>query len=187
MSHNQNQVLNPNTATDTPPPNPPITPEGIVDQLRGIRSQISDITPLTSAERLTLRRQVLSSNEILQASINAIGASDIVSQAVGQPAEGARGLHDESNRWTAVEDELRTLLNGISSANLIRRQRLSVMAAQAFGISKQLIRNPVNAVLKPHVAEIQRLKSAKRRKKAASTPETPAPQQVAEQAKESAT
>lgn len=178
MYYNQNQVLNPNppnTATDTPPQNPPITPEAIVDQLRSIRGQIPNLSPLTSAERTVLRKQVLSSNEILQASINAIGASDIVSQAVGQPADGARGMHDTSNRWTAVEDELKALLNAVGGTNLIRRQRLSIMAGQAFGICKQLVRDPANVLLVPHVEEIKRLKSSQRRKKTAPAPQTPAP------------
>lgn len=55
-------------------------------------------------------------------------------------------------------------------------QRLSVIAAQTIAISKQLVRDPANAQLVPHVEEIHRLKSAKRRKKAAPAPETPAPQ-----------
>ena len=176
-THNQvvNTSITPNAAADTPqPPTTPLTPEAIVDQLRGIRSQIAEVAPLNAQQRLMLRRQILVSNEILQASINAIGASTVVSQAVGQ-AEDVRGMHEESNRWTAVEDELRGLLNGIAGANLIRRQRLSIIAGQTIAISKQLVRDPANAQLVPHVEEIERLKSLKRRKKAAQPPETPAP------------
>ena len=178
MHYIKNQVLNPTTAataTDTPTPNPPLTPETIVGQLRTIRGQITALSPLTVEERAVLRRKALASNEILQASINTIGASDIVSHAVGQPAEDVRGLHEDSNRWTAVEDELRGLLNGIVGANLIRRQRLAIIASQTFAISKQLVRDPANADLKPHVEEIKRLKSFQRRKKTAPAPGTPAP------------
>ena len=169
-----NKITTPNTVPDAPQPATSLTPEAIVDQLRGIRSQIAEVTPLNAQQRAFARNRILASNEILQASFNAIGASPIVSNAVGQ-AEDVRGMHEESNRWTAVEDELRGLLNGIAGANLIRRQRLSVIAAQTFAISKQLVKDPANAQLVPHVEEIQRLKSLKRRKKATPAPETPAP------------
>jgi hypothetical protein len=56
--------------------------------------------------RKVLRDNIRTSNPILQASINVIGALDIVAQAVGQPAEEVCQLYDEANRWTAVEDEL---------------------------------------------------------------------------------
>jgi hypothetical protein len=83
----------------------------------------------------------------------------------------------EANRWTAAEDELRTMLNGIAGANLIRRQRVAAVAAQAYSIGAQLARDPAHAVLVPHVQEIRRLKSFKRRKKTAQAPgEAPSPQ-----------
>ena len=79
-------------------------------------------------------------------------------------------MYDESNRWTAVEDELRTMLNGVAGANLIRRQRVVLIAAQAYNIGAQLARDPAYAVLVPHLQEIKRLRSFKRRKKAAPAP-----------------
>jgi hypothetical protein len=112
-------------------------------------------------------------NPILQASINVIGALENVSQAVGQPAAAVRQLCDEANRWTALEDELRAMLNGVAGANLIRRQRIALIATQAFTIGAQLARDPAHAALVPHLAEIKRLKSFKRRKKAAQTPAPP--------------
>lgn len=178
--YNYNQAINtsttPNAAADTPQPQPgtPLTPQAIVDQLRGIRSQIEEVAPLNAKERASVRRRLLASNEVLQASINAIGASTVVTQAVGE-AEDVRGMQEESNRWTAVEDELRGLLNGIAGANLIRRQRLAVIAGQTFQISKQLVRDPANAQLVPHVEEMKRLRSFPRRKKAAPAPQTPSP------------
>ncbi len=80
---------------------------------------------------------------------------------------------DEANRWTAVEDELRTMLNGVSSSNLIRRQQISLVATQAATIGAQLARDPANAILVPHMQEIKRLKSFTRRKKATQAPGTP--------------
>jgi hypothetical protein len=165
-------------AADLPQPAPTLAPEAVVEVLRTTRAQIGEVAPLTAAQRRALRDRIKTSNPILQASINVIGALDNVAQAVGQPADGVRQLCDEANRWTAVEDELRGMLNGVSGANLIRRQRIALITAQAYTIGSQLARDPANAVLVPHVEEIKRLKSFARRKKTAqapSTPQSPAP------------
>jgi len=179
MSTNTNQeTTNAVAAADVPPPAPLLTPEVVVEQLRAMRGQIGEVTPLPPEQRRQLRNHGRTSNPILQASINVIGALDIVERAVGQPADEVRQLYGEANRWTAVEDELRMMLSGIAGANLIRRQRISLVAGRAFNIGTQLARDPAHAVLVPHVQEIKRLKSFKRRKKAApapATPQSPAP------------
>ena len=172
-----NEVTTTQTApADTPQPAPTptlLSPEAVVEVLRVVRAQIGDVTPMTAAQRRALRSRTRTTNPVLQASINAIGALENVSQAVGQPASDVRQLYEEANRWTAVEDDLRTLLSGVIGANLIRRHRIALLAAQAFNISTQLVRDPANAVLVPHVQEIKRLKSFTRRKKAAQAPGTP--------------
>jgi len=172
MSTNQ-EVANTAAAAEIPTV-PALTPEAVVEGLRAMRAQINDVNPLTPQQRTALRNRSRTSNPVLQASINIIDALDNVSQAIGQPAGKVRELYEEANRWTAVEDELRTMLNGIAGANLIRRQRVALMAAQAGTIGAQLARDPANAVLVPHVQEIRRLKSFKGRKKAAQAPGTPA-------------
>ncbi|HEV7427965.1 MAG TPA: hypothetical protein VGQ46_16535 [Thermoanaerobaculia bacterium] len=153
-----------------------LPPEGVVERLRATRAQIGEVTPLTAVERQSLRNRARASNPVLQASINMIGALDVVEQAVGQPADAVRQLYEETNRWTAVEDELRSMLSGVSGANLIRRQRLAFLAAQAYTIGTRLARDPAHAILVPHLQEIKRLKSFKRRRKAAgaAAPATPA-------------
>jgi hypothetical protein len=98
---------------DTPQPATPLTPEAVVELLRSVRAQIGDLAPMTSAQRKALRNRARTKNPVLQASINALGASDKVSEAVGQAAGEVRQKHDEANRWTAVEDELRSLLSGV--------------------------------------------------------------------------
>jgi hypothetical protein len=172
MNTNQ-ETTNAVAAADIPQPAPLLTPEVVVEQLRAMRGQIGEVSPLTPEQRRQLRNHGRTSNPILQASINVIGALDIVEQAVGQPAEDVRQLYDESNRWTAVEDELRMMLSGVAGANLIRRQRVALVAGRAFNIGTQLARDPAHAVLVPHVQEIKRLKSFSRRKKAAQAPGTP--------------
>jgi hypothetical protein len=173
MNPNQ-ETMNPSAAADSPQPAPTLSPEGVVDQLRATRAQIGELTPLTVAQRKALQGRIRTSNPILQASINVIGALDSVAQAIGQPADDMRLLCDETNRWTAVEDELRTMLNGVSGANLIRRHRLFLIAGQAYNIGSQLARDPANAVLVPHVQEIKRLRSFLRRKKASPAQGSPA-------------
>jgi hypothetical protein len=177
MSTNQ-EVTNTAAAAGIPT-SPALTPEAIVDGLRAMRAQLGEVTPLTPQQRIELRNRARTSNPILQASINVIGALDNVSQALGQPAGTVRQLYEEANRWTAVEDELRMMLSGVAGANLVRRQRVTLVAAQAYSIGAQLARDPAHAVLLPHVQEIRRLKSFTRRKKAAQVPGTtppPAPQ-----------
>jgi hypothetical protein len=150
-----------------------LRPEAVVERLRATRAQIGEVAPLTAVERQSLRNRTRASNPVLQASINIIGALDVVAQAVGQPADAVRQLYEETNRWTAVEDELRSMLNGVSGANLIRRQRLAFLAAQAYTIGTRLARDPAYAILVPHIQEIKRLKSFKRRRKAAQSPAPP--------------
>ena len=177
MSTNQettnHETITPAAAVEIPLPAPALTPEEAVEAVRVLRQRIGEVTPLTAAQRITLRNRARTTNPILQASINVIGALDIVSQAVGQPAAAVRELYDEANRWTAVEDELRATLNGVAGANLVRRQRIAAIASRAFTIGEQLSRDPAHAALVPHVAEIKRLKSFNRRKKAAQTPAPP--------------
>jgi hypothetical protein len=173
MKPNQ-ETQSPAVAADLPQPAPTLAPDVVVSQLRAIRTQIGEVAPLTAKQRKTLRNVARTSNPILQASINVIGAVDVVEQAVGQPAADVRQLYDDANRWTAVEDELRTMLNGIAGANLIRRQQIALLAGRAYNFGAQLARDPAYAVLVPHVEEIKRLKSFARRKKPAQAPGTPA-------------
>lgn len=166
---------NPNDAAEFPPPVAALDPEAVVEQLRALRAQLGEVTPLTSSERRLLRRRAQTSNPVLQASINMIGAHDQVSLAVAQPADGVRRLHEETNRWTAVEDELRTMLKGVAGTNLVRRQRVALIAGQAYNIGTQLARDPANAVLLRYVEEIKRLKRLTRRKKTGEAAQSPSP------------
>jgi hypothetical protein len=174
----ETQVPKKGAAAETPPM---LAPQDVVAQLRTLRQQIAEVTPLTAQQRRTLRKHATMPNVVLQASINAIGASDYVQQAVGQPADEVRQLAEEANRWSAVADELRAMLKGIDGANLVRRQRVGLLAVQAFGISRQLSRDPNYADLLPHVEEIRRLKNLGRRKKPApQAPQSPQSPQTAE-------
>jgi hypothetical protein len=171
---------NPNAAVELPQPPAALEPEAVVELLRAVRAQLGEVTPLTKSERRLLLRQAKTTNPVLQASINMIGAHDQVSLAVAQPADGVRRLYDEANRWTAVEDELQALLEGVAGTNLVRLQRIALIVGQAYNIGTQLARDPANAMLRPHVEEIKRLKRSTRRRKAgqATQPPPPAPSDV---------
>jgi hypothetical protein len=147
----------------------PLEPEAVVSQLRALRDRIPEVTPFGAAERKVLRDRARMSDPILQASINVIGASEKVSQAT-LPADDVRSLYDEANRWTAVEDELWAMFQGVAGANLVRRRRVAFIAAQAYKIGAELARDPANAELLPQIEEIKRLRKLARRKKRAETP-----------------
>jgi hypothetical protein len=175
-----NQNLNPPAVTATDTPQPPVTnlePEIVVEQLRSIRSQLAEVKPLTPSQKRVLREQSRKqSDAVLASSINVIGALDTIAQAIGQKPEDVRQLQSDWNRWTAVIDELRGLLNGVEGANLVRRQQLTLIAQQAVSIGAQLARNPANSVLVPHITEVKRLrKSSNRKKKPAENPQSPTP------------
>jgi hypothetical protein len=168
-------VTNGTAAAVDVPAEPTLTPEAVADVLRATRARIAEVAPMTPKERKVLRRRANTSDPILQASFNVIGALENVSQAVGKPVADVRQLSDEVDRWTVVEGELRAMLSGVVGANLIRRQRVALIAGQAFNIGAQLARDPANAILVPHLQEVKRLKSFKRRKKTAPAPGTPPP------------
>ena len=175
-----NQIINssptPNAAADTPQPQTPLSPDVAIEQIRSMRAQLPEVATLTSKQRKALRNSSATSEPIVQASLNVIGVSDVVSSAVGQPLDGVRALQQEAILWKSVEEEARNFVTGLAGANLLRRQKLAVLAAQAYGIGTQVAKVPENEVLVSHVEEIKRLKKIARRKKSApATPEQPSP------------
>jgi hypothetical protein len=161
-------------AADAPPL---LTPDQAIEQLRALRAQMPNVEPLTDQERKLARAQARLglSAEAIQASINVIGATDAVAQGVEMPLESAQQFVDETSRWTTVEAELKQFLGGVADANLIRRKRLGILAAKAYGIAKQVARD--NPDVRTHVKGIARLRAlAYSRKKVARTPQTPAPE-----------
>ena len=158
---------------------PGLAPEEVFVQLRTIQSQISSVAPLTKEQRTQLKQRIRNHpKSVVDASINVIGVLDNVSQALGQPLDEVRQLQDETLRWEAAAEEARAFVKGIEGANLIRRERLALIATQAYTIGSQLAKDPKKAVLVPHLEEVKRLKGVSRRRKtapAAPPPVTPAP------------
>jgi hypothetical protein len=159
------------------------TPEDVVEQLRAIRLEVDDeIKSLSFAERRGLRNKIKTSDASLQASVSLIGASDNVSHAIGRSVEDVLELFSARQRWYAVESELRTFLNGVSSANLVRRHQLELIAGHAYTIAARLARDPANANLIPLVEEMQRLRKLERRRKPSSRTEPEAAPEAEEDA-----
>jgi hypothetical protein len=150
--------------------NTPIQPEALVEQLRALRQQIPEYAPLTVADAKSLRAAAAANPAFVNASINAIGASAVVENAVGSKPEVLRQDATDAGRWTAVEDELRAMLKGVAETNLARRHRLGVAALQAYGISRMLVRKPEHANLLSHVAEMKRSNRFGRKTKAPTEP-----------------
>lgn len=158
------------------------TPEDVVERLREIPVEFDDeIKSLSFAERRDLRNKIKTSDAALQASLSIIGASDNVSHAIGRSVEDVLEILSDRRRWYAVESELRTLLNGVSSANLVRRYLLELIAGHAYTIAARLARDPANAVLIPLVEEVQRLRKLERRRKPVSRTEPEAPPEPEEE------
>lgn len=141
------------------------TPEDVVAQLRAIRTEFEEIKSMTFAERRELRNKMRMSEERLQQSVSVVGASDMIANAIGRSAGDVVEIFSDRHRWSLVEVELRSLLNGVSSANLRRRYELELIAAQTYGLASQLARNPKNEGLVSFVEEMQRLRKLERRRK----------------------
>ena len=167
-----------NPVRNTPDPSNPVslTAEDVIAQLRTILSQIDHVAPLSKEQRSQAKERLRKQPQhIVDAAINMVGVLDNVSQAIGQPLDEIRQLQDDSLRWEAAVDEARAFLSGIEGANVNRRLQLALIATQVYTIGSQLAKDPVKAVLVPHVEEVKRLKGISRRRKTAQVAKKPAP------------
>jgi hypothetical protein len=170
-----NNINPPTPAADTPQPASSLAPEAVVEQLRLIRSQLGEVMPISPAQRKALRPIANLAHEVIQSSVNMIDFSTPVQQALNRPSAEVRDLQQANARWSAVEDELRSLLAAVSGKNFVRRHQLALISAQAYSIGTQLVRDPANAELMPHVREIKRLRALARRSKPAPSPQQESP------------
>lgn len=155
-----------------------LTPESVVQQLRALRAQIPLPEPATATAAPVvpnaLRRRLAHVNaDFVHASINAAGASDVVQQALGRTDEDLRQEADAAARWTAVADELRSLLHSILIANTLRRQRVGLAALRTYKICEQLVRDEGHARLRPHIVEMKRFNKFGRPRRKPAPPAEP--------------
>jgi len=174
---NEKVVNDAATAADPAVSEPPavMTPEAVLDQLRAMRPQIPDYVQLALTETRS-RRVIASLNpDFAQAAINAVGASPKVEGVVGHSAEELQLIAETCARWTPVEDELRAMLGGVSSANLTRRHTLGLAALLTYSVSKKLVKQPEHANLLPHLAQMRRMNRLGRPRKSVAPPPAPTP------------
>ena len=154
----------------------PLTPKAIVEQLRSMRQQIPEYNQLTIRRAASLRRAAHVDADFVQAAINAADASPTVQGAFDRTPDDRRRQTEEAALWTSVEDELKAMLKGVMSANLIRRHEIGTAALQTYYLCRQLVRTPWNANLLPHVAEMKRLNTFGPGRRARARTQAPAPQ-----------
>jgi hypothetical protein len=173
MASSTEVTQNPSPATAT------LSPEQVVQQLRALRAQIPlpDSLPAMPASRR--RRLAHVDGQFVVAAINAAGVSPTVQTALGRTDEELREENEVSGRWTAVTDELRALLQILTDANTLRRQRIGLAALQTYKICQQLARDDAHAArLATHIDEMKRLNKFGRRRKTAQPSPQPIPAPV---------
>jgi len=145
-----------------------LSPEQVVQQLRALREQIALPEALPAMPASRRRRLAHVDAQFVVAAINASGASPAVQTALGRTDEDLRQETEASNRWTAVIDEVRALLQSLLDANTLRRQRIGLAALQTYKICEQLARDDVHATrLATHIGEMKKLnKFGRARRKA---------------------
>ncbi len=154
-----------------------LTPEQVVEQLRAMQQQIPEFVQLPkTAEMRKIRRLANVNTELAHEGISAVGASAVVQNAIGNTPEELHQSEMEIGRWAVVESELRSMLRGVSAANLVRRHRLGLVVLQAYNVSRQLVRQEEHAHLLSHVETMTRLrKIGRRRAKPAAEPQPKQP------------
>lgn len=161
----------PNAAADGAVPLPP---EQFVDHLRMLREHVPDFGPLPVPAARALRTTAHLPAEFLQASFNTVGAEKTIADMLGAGSPELQAESADVIRWSAVEDELRTMLAGVAAANLARRHRLGLTALQTYSIARQLVRKKAHADLLPHVENMRRVNPFVR-KRATQEPAKPEP------------
>jgi predicted RNA-binding Zn ribbon-like protein len=167
-------------AVDPVPKPQPISPEELVEALRALRQRIPEYVQLPIGDAKSARTAANLNAEFKLAAINAVGASEPVSRAVGFTAAELLQTHADAGRWSAVVDELRAMLQGVVAANLTRRHRVGLASLQTYNITRQLVRHEDHSDLLPHLQEMKRLNRFGRRRHnaPAAAPHAPAPMPV---------
>jgi hypothetical protein len=153
----------------------PFTPEQIVEHLRMLRGHVPDFGPLPTPTAQSLRVIARIPAELVLASINTVGASPPLAAAISSDAPTLLAEREDIGRWSAVEAELRTMLDGVAASNLGRRHRLGLAVLQTYSIARQLVRRKEHADLLPHVENMRRANRFGRKR-----PKPPQPDSVPE-------
>jgi hypothetical protein len=160
---------------ETPNPSPApamLSPEQVVEQLRALRTQIPLPDSLPAMPAARRRRLAHVNGQFVVAAINASGVSPAVQTALGRTDGELREESDVTDRWTAVIDEVRALLQSLIDANTLRRQRVGLAALQTYQICQQLARDDAHATrLETHIGEMKKLNKFGRSRRKAPQPD----------------
>jgi hypothetical protein len=140
-----------------------IEPEQLVITLRALRERIPEYVQMDIAEMRSIASVASVDKALIDSVIKASDESEIVQQAIGMTPVEMRSEAADVIRWDEAEKEVRLLLQGMSSANRIRKHRLGLAALQAYNISRQLVRKKIHANLLPHVRDMRALIKAGRK------------------------
>jgi hypothetical protein len=151
----------------------PVDAATLIAQIRAMRELIPDYTQLPTGGRRSIATLAATDPDFVRASINSVAESANVQQALGRTPEDLRQATVEAKGWTDLEDEIRALLDGVVSGNMVRNSRIGEAALAAYAIARRLSRQKQHANLLPHVETMRRLNRFGVRK--AKTPATPAP------------
>jgi hypothetical protein len=177
MSNEISSTVTP-SADPTPAPPAASVPDTLVAQLRAMRALVPEYMQLPVPEKKALITVAKGTDpDFVQSAINSIGASSNVQQAVGSTPEQVRQDTIDAQSWTVVEEEARSFLNGIVTANLVRRYRIGKTALAAYSIATRLVQQqPEHSDLLPHVETMKRLnRFGKKRPKPAAQAPAPSP------------
>lgn len=152
----------------------PMTPEEVVRQLRALRDQIPEFAILSLPDKQSLVRSANMDPQLVQASINAVGASEPLRSLLGRSAEELQAEVGLTARWSAVAAELRDFASGVDASITVRRHRSGLTALQTYKVSVQLVRNKEHAHLLPHVEAMKRRAKLLNRRRG--TPAQPQPE-----------
>jgi len=172
------EMLNPETkAAAAAQAEASTTPDALVAQIRAMRALVPEYAQIPAQERRKMFMVAKNTDpEFVQASINGMTASPAMEQGVAQTAVEMRADTVAANSWMAVEAEARAFLEGVVTANLVRRYRIGKNALVAYGLAKRLVRQKEHAELLPHLEAMKQFnRFGIRKRKAAETPAAPAP------------
>lgn len=135
----------------------PIDPAELVQELRRLRARIPKFQQLTVRQTRSMTRVAHLNAEFVEAGLITGDSDPYLPQVIGASIEDLWQQRNEAQRWTAVEDELVSMLRGVSAANLKRRHTVGDAVLRIYAIVRDLVRQKEFQHLLPHLAEMKRV------------------------------
>ncbi|HEX6086249.1 MAG TPA: hypothetical protein VF266_17090 [Thermoanaerobaculia bacterium] len=148
---------------------PPLTPEQVMEQLRAMKEQIPGfVLEPNERELRRLRAAARVDIQLTREAATVIGGAEAVQNAIGNTPAELREAESAWSQWVTVEGEFRSILRGLSAANVVRRYQLARAVRHAYRIGRTLTEQEEYAQLLPHIETMFRVKNRKRAKAALS-------------------